>query len=902
VSFIDAVRHRMRVLLRPREFERDLAEEVEHHLELDSMQFKEDDALHRARRRFGNVTAVKESTRAAAGLERLDIVRQDVRFALRTFRRAPGFTAVTVGVLAIGIGANTALFSAVDAILLRPLPFARPEQIMKVSLTSPARANRPASDDRKWSYPKFVTFRDAQTIFRDVTLYAETEASVSSSEQTERVPGETIGARYLPLLGVRPAIGRNFGADEDSHPDGPRVMLVSDALWKRLYGGDSSVLGSTLVLNAGFSPRSAVTYTIVGILPAGFRGLSGRAEFWVPVMAWASAGLSNPRAEAFQVIGRLNDGRTAAQAKSGVRMLGALVGRAFPQPGGSEAQWGGIARELNGTRADPLVRRSLLILLGAAGVVLLIACANVANLFLVRAASRKREIAARLALGASRGRVVRQLLTESVMLAVLGGTVGLAIAWWGTRVLDTLDPTKAFGPRQLGGLGVVSFQAIALDPPAFAFAAALTIVTGIAFGLVPALHATRSSLSSALNEGAASQAGGRTSGLNGRYVLAVVEITAAIMLLVGAGLMLQSLAKRLGINRGYIEDHVLTLRFTTGNRSARDSVAGLYAQLLERIAALPGVQAAGLANCAPLAGNCSTTMFTQRDGPAERRVGEQDVEVHWVTAGWFAAMRAPLKRGRVFARTDLPDRQKVVMVNEAAAQRFWPGQDPIGRAVSIGQGFSDTDTAYVIGVVGDVRYERIESPPTPAVYLSYTQSAIRGVMLFVRTAGDPLVLVPAVRRALHDISPESPVFDLRTMQSRVAEAMAPARFNTILLVLFGAVALILAAVGTYGVVSFGVAQRTREIGIRVALGATRAEIIRTVIGQGLGLAIAGTVFGSAAAFATTGVLRSLLYEVGPTDPATFLGIALLLTGVVVIASWLPARRAARVDPTIALRQ
>ena len=898
MRLIDILRYRLRVLLHPDRHASELDEEIRFHLSLESMQrehaargaLTESDARWAARRRFGNLTTTKEEARQMAGLGFFDTTEQDVRFALRSFRRSPGFTAVAVLTLAVGIGANTAIFSAVNAMLLRPLPFEAPDRLMQVSLTVPARGDSPGRDDIPWSYPKFAVFRKAQTIFTDITLWSASQGTIRVGADAERTNYEVVDGHYLPTFGIRPAIGRNFSAEEDATPGGARVVILSDAFWQRRFNADSAVLGRSVSIDGD-------PFTIVGVVPAGFRGISGRAELFVSFMSQDAQMLSEPQSHGWDMIARLEPGVTPERAKVAVRQLGGVVADAYSNPRIKNERWGAVARELDRTRVDPVVRRSLLVLLGAVGLVLLIACANVANLFLVRAAGRRREIAVRLAVGAGRRRLVRQLLTESVVLSTLGGLASIVVAWCGVKLLAALDPTTTLRVT-LGGIGAISFQSIRLDPAAFAFAAGLTIVTGLVFGLVPALQSTRPSLTGDLKTETARLAG--TRGLTSRNALAVVEIALAVVLLAGSGLMIRSLAKLIGVRPGFDAEQVLTMRFNLIGVE-QDSMPAFYDQLLTRLGSIPGATNVGLADCPPLNGGCNGTILLHRDRPAPAPGTESNVGVHWVTPGWFTTMRVPLRSGRFFANSDRRGTQKVVVVSETAARRYWPGQDPIGRPVSVFQGGFDEDTAYVVGVVGDVRFGTLDSLPEPDVYLSYYQSARGRMMMFVRTAGDSRPLVGAARREVAALAPGVPLYDVRPMRERVADAMGYARFSATLLAAFAVVALALAALGTYGVISFGVSQRTKEIGIRVALGATRGSVLRLIVGQGVGLAVVGGALGLAGALATTRVLRSLLYGVAPSDPATLVAIVVVLVVAVIVASWLPARRAASVHPADALR-
>ncbi len=903
MSLLDGLRHRLGILLRRDDYERDLDEELRFHLDLDAAQHAHAgrgtisplDAQRAARRRFGNVAYHKEEVRRMTGLGFMDMLRQDVRFAARTFRRTVPFTTVAVLTLAIGIGANTAIFSAVDAMLLRPLPFPEPDRLMKVSLIVPARGDQPSRDDVVWSPLKFFAFRDAQQSFSTVSMWTDYQVTLRTGGDAERLYFERTDSKYFPTLGVRPGFGRSISAEEDAAPGGPRVAVLSEALWARRFNSDSAVLGQSI--NVDGDP-----HTVIGVAPSGFRGLSGRAELWVPILALPAEEINEAWSHSYSAVARLKPGVTVAQAKAEVERLGAVVDRAYPHPEIKTEHWGAVARELDATRVDPTIRRSLLVLLGAVGVVLLIACANVANLFLVRAAGRSREIAVRLAVGASRSRLVRQLLTESILLSLLGGLGSVGVAWWGVKMLAAFEPAAAARAQQMAGLGAVNFSSIHLDGTAFAFAAVLTIATALLFGLVPAIRATRPSLTGALTDGSERTPQRRLRAFSSRNVLVVAEIALALVLLAGAGLMLRSLANLLAVRPGVDPKNMLTVRMTAPMGYGRDSLPGFYAMMLERLAAVPGITGAALSDCPPVGGACNGTVVNLRDRPPVAAGAERSVGVHWISPNWPTVMRIPLQRGRLFTAADRAGMPKVVIVNETAARTLWEGENPIGRPISVGQGGFWQDTARVVGVIADVRYDDLTSATGAEVYLSYHQSPYGRLTLFLRTAGDPNAAIPSVRRAMGDIAPGTPLFAIRTMEDRVADAMSHERFSTLLLALFAAVALALATMGTYGVISFTVAQRTREIGIRVALGATRADVVRLIVGQGILLVAVGAVLGIAGAFAATRVLRSLLYGVAPTDPVVLAAIVALLATAVILASWIPARRAAGVHPTEALRE
>ncbi|HEU6453431.1 MAG TPA: ABC transporter permease [Gemmatimonadaceae bacterium] len=902
MSLIDSLRYRLGALLHPRRHARELREELDFHLSLAAMQrehaargtVSREEAYHAARRRLGNMTSVEEEARQMAGLGFFDVAVQDARFALRSFRRSPAFTAVAVLTLAIGIGANTAIFSAVDALLLRPLPFADPDRLMQVSLTLPAFGASPARDDMVWSIPKARVFRDAQKVFSSVSLYTDYQFTVRDVG-AERADGEYADSRYLPTLGIQPIIGRNFTADEDEQLGAARVVMLGDAFWQRRFNADPSVLGRTLNLEGE-------PYTIIGVLPPGFRGLTGRAELLVPLASLPVDASREAWSHSFSMVARLAPGVSAERAKQEVASVGRQVDESYPARMQGGGHWGATARLLDATRVNPVVRRSLLVLFGAVGLVLLIACANVANLFLVRAVGRSREIAVRLAVGAGRRRVVRQLLTESVLLSGAGGMASVLVAWWGVKLLSAVDPSTTLGVQRLAGLGAVSFDSIRLDATAFIFTALLALATGIIFGLVPALQATRPSLTDTLKADSSRSRQRGVRGLASRNVLAAAEIALALVLLAGSGLMLRSLGKLLGVQPGFDSEHVLTLRLNTGETFGRDSLPGFYDLMLQRLGAIPGVTGVALGDCPPLNGGCNGTVLLRRDRPAVDPGSAPEVGVHWVTPGWLSTLRVPLVRGRMFGDGDRLGGRKVVLVSESAARRYFPGEDPIGRPVSVGQGGFWDDTAYVAGVVGDVRYGTIDSLPKPDVYLSYYQSPRGRMMVYLRTAGDPLAITPAVRRVLREVAPDAPVYDVRTLSSRVADASAYARFSAMLLAIFAGMALVLAAIGVYGVISFAAGQRTKEIGLRVALGASPGSVVRLVVRQGLAIALVGLVAGVTGALLATRLLKSMLYDVAPSDPLTFVGIVAVLVATVLLASWIPARRAAGVQPMEALRE
>ena len=785
MSLLDSLRYKWRVLTRPGEHDAAVAEDMEFFLSTDAGHrehegrgaLSPEDARATARRRFGNRTYYREEARSAAGLAVFDILAQDARFAIRTFARTPGFTAIAVATLALGIGLNTAIFSAVDTLILTPLPFRAPERLMNVSLTVPATAEGRGSADLIWSFPKAEAFRESQTVFSDLTAWSSVMSTVRVGDDALRLTGEFIDQHYFTALGVAPSLGR-FMLPTENRVDGAAVMVISDALWRSTFNADPSVIGRQLGVDLA-------VFTVIGVAPPGFAGVSGQARFWIPFLsapsAWDVNYFTDPYRHEFHLIGRLAPGVTAEQAAAHASALGPRIDARFPERGPKARHWGVAARSLDETRIDDGDRRTLLLLFGAVGMVLLVACANVANLFLVRAASRRREIAVRLAIGASRARIVRQLLVESVLLAA-----------------------------------------------------------------------------------------------SGVLVRTLVHLTA--------------------IRPGFEPRGVLTMRVNRAAAWSRDSITRFYDVATDRLRSIPGVTQVAMADCSPQSGGCSGQEVWLPDHPAgPHGVG---AGLHWVTPGWNDVLRAPVVRGRSIDPADRKGTPGVAVINETAARDFWPNDDPIGKRMIV-QG---TDTVRVVGVVGDVRYFGLHIPPRPDIYISYYQFPMSfRMMLLLRTGGDPASVAEAVRRAMREVAPGFPVYDVATLEARMGGALAHSRFLAQLLSLFAALALVLATMGTYGVISYAVAQRTREMGIRTALGATRHDLTRLVVGQGVALAAAGGALGLVGALAGVRVIRTQLYGVEPSDPVTLGAIVVLLALVVLVASWAPARRAAGVPAVEALR-
>ena len=816
----------------------------------------------------------------------------DMRYAMRGLARRPGFTAIAVITLALGIGANTAIYSAVDALLLRSLPFREPDRLMDIALVSPQEGHT------RWSYPKAEFFREAQRSFSSIALYSELQGNLSG-ENPERVTIEHVSASFLGTLGVDVGLGRDFDASLDAGPRTGVVAIISDALWQRRFGADPNVIGRSLEIDN-------TPYEVVAVLPPTFRGMSGRADALITINSRGPGALGQAWSLEFAMLGRLKPDEPPASGIAETRRLGPQVYAATPvEPGtllsAGSTDWTADARPLNDIRVASVLKRSLLVLFGAVAMVLLIACVNLANLLLARATARRREIAVRLAIGATRGRLIRLLLAESLLLAAAGGVAGLAVARWAISALRVMNPLDALRAQSLGGgIGAVGFDGIRLDGSALLFTFAATLGVGLLFGIVPAIGGTRADLTGGLKDDGTGAPPGRGGLGVSRRALVIAEVSLAIVLLAGSGLMVKSLVNLMNVDTGFRANDALTLRFSVpvGNVVA-DSLPGFYDRVQDAIGGLPGVGAVSFVDCPPVSGGCNGTIMTFADRPPSP-TGNAIVGVHWVSANWLETMRVPLKRGRMFDGGDRLGTQKVVILNEAAVRKYFPGDDPLGKTVAIYQGGFHSG-AQVIGVVGDIRFGTIDSIPRPDAYISYAQSARGRAMMFVRADGDPAAIAPSVLAKVKEVAPTSPVYDVQPWRSRMATATGQARLSAALLGSFAMLALALAVMGIYGVMSFAVTQRAREVGIRVALGADRSAVLRLFTREGLALSATGVAIGLVGAVALTRVLRTLLFNVAPDDPATIAMIVAIVLAAATVATWIPARRATDVDPVQVLR-
>jgi putative ABC transport system permease protein len=794
-------------------------------------------------------------------------VLQDVRYALRSLRRHPVFAFTAILTLALGIGANTAIFSAVNGVLLRPLPYPEPDRLLTIW-------GHHASIGRETaSLPDFLDWRKARS-FTGMAAWANTTYTVTGTGEPQVVTGAQVTPNYFRVLGVTVPQGRDFREEEER--GGARVAVLSQGYWQRAYGGRPDVLGRQLTL-------SGVPYTIVGV---GARGLAlpEDVDVWAPLQIDTTLGRRN---NFLQVIGRLAAGVTPEAAGTELATMARRLEAEYPN---SNAGWGveqiGLQERIVGE-----IRPSLLVFMGAVGLVLLIVCANVANLMLARVAAREREVTIRAALGASRRRLVRQLLTESVLLGLAGGVLGLGLAVWGVGALRTLDPGTL--PRM---------DEVRLDGGALAFALVLSVGTGLLFGVVPAFRVLGFDLRGGLAEGGRALSGAR-SGTRTRTALVLAEVTLASVLLVGAALLLRSFVGLQRVDPGFTTHGILTARVTLPRARYDDPVrqVAFADALLDRARTLPGVSGAALSTSAPVDDGLPYWAIAL---PGEQPPPEvvQDAVVYRTSPEFFHTFGLPLVRGRLFDSSDRGERAPVAIVSQSLAQRYWPGRDPVGSRLTFGDPTDSTSTwITVVGVVGDVRQEGAVSPAYPQIYLPFAQVSARSIVVALRTGRDPLALVPSLKQALAGVDPNLALARVTTMEQRVAGTLARPRVNALLLASFAATALILAALGIYGVIAYSVVQRTREMGIRIALGARAEDVLGMVMRQGLAPVLIGLAVGLGVAAVGSRVLRSLLYGVAATDLATYGAVAAFLAAVAAAASYVPARRAARSDPMTALR-
>jgi putative ABC transport system permease protein len=811
---------------------------------------------------------------------------QDIRYGFRILVRSPGFAAVAIISLALGIGANTSIFSVINATLWQSLPYKDPDRLVRVYRTTPD----PDFPISAWSYPKYEMLRDHNQVFEGVAAFSTHDFPLTGTDDPERLEVEIVSAGYFPLLGIQPALGRVFEPEDDKTPGTSPVAVISHSLWQRRFKADPNALGQPINLNK-------VPFTIIGVLPEGFKGQSNAAQAWVPMMMAPS--LTFPRrlatagAHWHEVIARIKPGVTESEALAEMEVIGNDIQESISKRFSPDPEMLRLVH-LKEARIDPVMRKSFLILFAAIGFVLLIACVNLANLLMARSSARQKEMAIRLAVGASRGRLVRQLLTESVVLALMGGLLGLLVTLWGIEVLTAFKPEGVITWQKL------DFESAGIDGQVLAFNLSLSLFTGLLFGLMPALQASRAEINESLKEGFSGMTM-RPRGLrrlNARNVLVVTEIAIALVLLISAGLMIKSFSRLQAIRTGFDPSSTLTLKADLPKYKP-EAAAAFYEQLLARINTLPGVQSATVATSTPLSGNSSGTIMTIEGRPP---LDEPGVGLHAVAPDHFATLGIPLLRGRAFTEQDRAGARRVAIINETAARRFFPDDDPLGKRITLAVGWEpEDDTAEIVGVVGDVKYGKVEDRPNPDVYLSYLQPTENTSFVIVRTKAEPTSLAGAVRREVLALDKNVPIYDVKSMEDRISAATSKTRFSALLLGIFAGLALVLAAIGIYGVMSYAVSSRIHEIGIRMALGARQRDVLKLLMSDAALLTAVGLAIGLAAAYAITRVLASQLYEVTSTDISTFAVISSLLAAVALLAFGIPVRRAMAVDPVIALR-
>jgi len=805
---------------------------------------------------------------------------RDIRYAFRILLRDPAFAVIAIVALSLGIGANTAIFSVVNAALLRPLPYPDGSRLMVVwdRLSKLGIAQFPVS------YANYLDYKTGNRVFEDVAAFSSAEFNLTTAEQAERVPGVYVSANLLAVLGVAPAAGRVF-LPEENGAGRDNVVVLSDSLWRRRFGGDPNVLGKTIILDGN-------ALQIMGILPRAFSfaALNPPPEVWMPLRPPPDPGRT---AGALELIARLKAGVTVENARADMTAVAhGIEERYHPYrgPHGEDAGYGVSVTPLRDQLYGGL-RQGLLILLAAVAFVLLIACANVANLLLIRTAGRRREIAVRRALGAGRLRLARQLLIESVTLALAGGALGLLLALWGMNALPALMPA-----------GLPRLETIPLDARVFSFTLLVSLVTGLVFGVAPLVEGSGLHLTEALKEGGRGMAGGTRSGRL-RHVLITAEIALSLVLVIGSGLLIKSFVRLTSVDPGFRAGKLITARISLPESQYREDhlVTAFFHDLVERMRAVPGVQSASIVSRLPLTGGPGGDPFSieGRLYDASGRtpqVANQQV----VGAEYFRTMQIPLLAGRVFAEREP---QPVAVINQTMAYGFWSAapSDAIGRRIVLGAPRPGAAWLTIVGIVGDVRNSSLDAPPLPQMYVPVEHAPARSMALVMRTAGDPESVISAVRAQIFSYDSNVPLYDIKTMAEREAVTVAQPRFQALLLGLFAALALALAAIGIYGVIAQSVAQRTHEIGIRIALGAQPASVLRLVLREGLVVGLGGLALGLAATLAVVRLLSGLLYEVPAFDPATFMSASVLLMAVVLAACYIPARRAARLDPMIALR-
>ena len=799
----------------------------------------------------------------------MSILVQDLRYAFRMLLRNPGVSIIAVVALALGIGANTAIFSVVNSVLLRSLPYTDPDRLMMV------RENKfPQFPEFSISPGNFLDWQKQNTSFETLAAVNATSFNlVTNDTEPERLRGARVTAGVFEMLGARPLQGRTF-TDQEDQPGHESVAIISESLWKRRFGNDPNIVGQPVTL-------SSASYTIIGVLPSSFPFPDRETDLWTP-MAFTARQAQQHGSHYLTVVGRLKQGVSISAADAELKTIAARLAEQYPS---SNAGWSTSITPLQDYQIRD-IKPGLIFLLGSVALVLLIACANVANLLLARATARQKEIAIRTALGASRGRVARQLLTESILVALIGGTVGLFLAWWGMGSLLALAPDD-----------LQQVKNVALDLRVLVFTMGVTLLTGVVFGLIPAIHASNPNLNDTLKEGGRGTTGGHH---RVRGSLVILEVALALVLLICSGLLIRSFVSLNKVDPGFNSRNALTVNIALPGRKYQnaDQYSSFFTQLLERLAVLPGVTEAGATQSLPIQGDFLVG-FKIHGRPPAAPGEDRSTNYYAVTTDYFKSMGIPLIRGRLFTEHDNSKSQRVAIINETMARTYFADDDPIGKSLDLSQG--PETSSEIVGIVGDVKQYGLNQPSPLQTYESYLQMPFSGMTVVVRTQGPPEMLSDTIRREVLSIDKEQPVSRVRTLEQIISSSVAQQRFLMFLLGIFAGVAMILAAVGLYGVMSYAVTQRTHEIGIRMALGADSSNVLRLIVGHGMMLALIGIAIGLAGSFAVTRAMSTLLFGISATDAITFGGISVLLAVVALVSCLAPAYRAIRVDPMVALR-
>jgi predicted permease len=864
------------------QMDQELTEEVRAYLELLVEEkikkgLKPEEARRAALIELGGEEQVKESVREIRMGHYIETIWQDLRYGARMLTKSPGFTAVAVLSLALGIGANTAIFSVVYGLLLRPLPYPNSDRLVTMLQAYPQKG----LDSWGLCQANIAIYRDRNQVFEKFAAYSSAGYNLKAGNEPERLRAATVTADFFDVLGVQPALGRIFRLEEDA-PGKNLVCILSYGLWQRRFGGDPRILGQALILND-------TSIEVVGIMPEGFTYPRREIELWLPL------GLNPQRVYGYFNVGiaRLKPGVTVSQAQAettaifwnAARENPAIAGATAPPPEGADMK----------TLITPLseavvgeTKRPLLVLLGAVGLVLLIACANVANLLLARSTARTREIAMRFVLGATPGRVVRQLLTESLMLSMIGAIAGSALAWWGVRLLGQLPGVE----------GIRRLEEVTINPTILIYTASLALLTGFLFGLAPALQAYRLGLNKGMREGLRGSAGAASRRMNN--ILVAAQFALCLVLLIGAGLLLKSFQRLTSVNPGFQSENVLSMRLdlTAGKYPGGEQSTQFYESLLERVQSVPGVRTAGIVSDLPFGGSGNSDGIVIEGQEPGTGGLSQNVNVTIASPGYFQTMGIPLIQGRDFQRSDRGDSLRVAIVDETLARRFWQDGNAMGKRIRLGW---QEQWMTIVGVVAGVKTMSLGETVEPHLYYPHTLEPSRSMYLAVRTVGKPTAVTGAIRSVVRDLDPGLPVWGVQPMTMAVDRTLNNQRLTNLLLTIFALLAVLLAAVGIYGVMSVYVSNRTNEFGIRLALGAQPRTVLRLVVSQGMRIALCGMVVGAGSAFWLMRFLESLLFEVKSSDPLIFTGVALGLMLVALIACYLPARRATKVDPLVALR-